>query len=53
MNWNAAPGVVCVNVGLPVTPVHDEVTPSIVTLFVPVVGDKFPLAVTPEPVAEY
>ena len=53
LNWNAAPGVVCVKVGLLVTPVHDDVTPLIVTLFVPVEGDRFPLAVTPEPVAEY
>ena len=53
VNWNAAPGVVCVNVGRLLMPVHDEVTPSIVTLFVPVPGDKLPDAVIPEPVAEY
>ena len=53
VNWNAAPGVVCVKDGLPVTPVHDDVTPSIVTLFVPVVGDRLPLALTPDPVTEY
>ena len=53
LNWNAAPGVVCTKVGLLVTPVHDDVTPLIVTLLLPVPGDRFPLAVTPEPVAEY
>ena len=52
-NWNAAPGVVCVKLGLLVMPVHDDVTPLIVTLLLPVPGDRLPLAVTPEPVAEY
>ena len=33
--------------------VHDDVTPLIVTLFEPVLGDRFPDADTPEPVAEY
>jgi hypothetical protein len=42
-----------VNVGLLLIPVHDDVTPSIVTLFVPVPGDKEPEALTPEPVTEY
>ena len=53
VNWNAAPGVVCVKFGVLVAPVHDDVTPSIVTLFVPVPGDKDPDADTPEPVTEY
>jgi len=53
VNWNAPPGVVCVNWGLLVTPVHDDVTPSIVTLVDPVPGDRLPDAVTPVPVAEY
>jgi hypothetical protein len=42
-----------VNDGLLVNPVHDEVTPLIVTLFAPVPGDKFPDAVIPLPVTEY
>ena len=53
VNWNAAPGVVCTKVGLLVIPVHDDVTPSIVTLLLPVPGDRFPLADTPLPVTEY
>ena len=53
VNWNAAPGVVCVKVGLSLTPVHDDVTPSIVTLFVPVPGERLPEALTPLPVTEY
>ena len=53
LNWNAAPGVVCVKDGLLVTPVHDDVTPLIVTLLLPVPGERLPDAVTPEPVAEY
>ena len=52
-NWNAAPGVVCVKLGLLVIPVHDDVTPLIVTLFVPVPGERLPDAVIPLPVAEY
>jgi hypothetical protein len=42
-----------VNVGLLATPVHDDVTPLIVTLVEPGCGDKLPDAVMPEPVAEY
>jgi hypothetical protein len=42
-----------VNVGLLLTPVHDEVTPSIVTLLAPVPGDKLPDAEIPLPVTEY
>tara|TARA_B100002019_G_scaffold172186_1_gene148822 strand:- start:4548 stop:4787 length:240 start_codon:yes stop_codon:yes gene_type:complete len=52
VNWNAAPGVVCVNDGFVPIPVHVDVTPSIVTLVLSVVGDRLPLAVTPEPVTE-
>jgi hypothetical protein len=42
-----------VNCGLLVTPVHVDVTPSIVTFVAPVPGDKFPLIEIPDPVAEY
>ncbi len=41
------------NGGLLVAPVHDEVTPLIVTLVAPVPGERFPDADTPVPVAEY
>ena len=53
VNWNAAPGVVCVKVGFEPTPVHVEFTPSIDTELLEVPGERFPLAVTPDPVAEY
>ena len=54
VNWNAAPGVVILYVGVAVIPFHDEVTPFIVTFTSPAVGDKVPLVVSiPLPVAEY
>ena len=53
LNWNAAPGVVCVKLGFEPTPVHVEFTPLILTLFVVAVGDKLPDAVIPLPVVEY
>jgi hypothetical protein len=53
VNWNAAPGVVCVKLGFEPTPVHVEFTPLILTLFVVGVGAKLPDAVIPLPVAEY